>query len=58
MRKYRFNPYLKMEYDRKHNELIMSPETFKMWVETFKQCSDRQNAQFYMVFDYFTRKEK
>ena len=58
MKRYRFNPYLQMNYDTKHDELIMSPKVLKMWLETFKQCSDRQNQNLYEVLDYFTRKEK
>ena len=58
MKRYRFNPYLEMNYDVKHDELVMSPKVFKMWLETFKQCSDEQNENLYKVLDYFTRKEK
>ena len=53
--RYRYNPYLRMNYDTKHNEIIMTPQVFKMWLETFKMCSDKQNEEFYKILDYFTR---
>lgn len=54
----RKNPYLKMKYDTKTNELTMSPETFKMWIETIKQVSPRQENQIYKVLNHLTRRTK
>lgn len=52
------NPYLKMKYNTKTNELTMSPETFKMWIETIKQVSPRQEHQIYKVLNHFIRRSK
>lgn len=49
------NSYLKMKYNTETNELIMSPKTFKMWIETIKQVSPRQENQIYKVLNHFTR---
>lgn len=51
------SPYLRMKYNTKTNELTMSPETFKMWIETIKQVSPRQENQIYKVLNHFTREE-
>ncbi len=51
------NPYLRMKYNTETNELIMTPETFKMWLETIKQVSPRRENQIYRVLNHFTREE-
>ena len=53
----RKSPYLKMKYNTETNELTMSPETFKMWMETVKQMSPRQENQMYKVLNHFTREK-
>ena len=53
----KYNPYLQMAYDTRTNKLIMTPETFKMWAETFEVISEEQKEYIYKVFKYFTRKE-
>lgn len=49
------NSYLEMKYNTETNELIMTPEIFKMWIETIKQVSPRQENQIYKILNHFTR---
>ena len=49
------NSYLKMKYNTETNELIMTPETFKMWIKTIKQVSTRQESRIYQVLNHFTK---
>ena len=53
----RRSPYLKMKYNTETNELTMSPETFKMWMETIKQMSPRQENQMYKNLNHFIKKK-
>jgi hypothetical protein len=52
----KYNPYLEMTY--KNGKLIMTPETFKMWLQTYKLCNERQMSNIIKRVDYFTRDKK
>ena len=52
----KYNPYLEMTY--KNGKLIMTPETFKMWLQTYKLCNERQMSNIIERVDYFTRDKK
>ena len=52
----KYNPYLEMTY--KNGKLIMTPETFKMWLQTYKLCDERQMSNIIERVDYFTRDKK
>lgn len=54
----RYNPYFEMKYNPRTNVLKMTPEIFKMWIETFKEFSPEQEEHIYKAFEFFTRKEK
>lgn len=52
----KYNPYLEMTY--KNDKLIMTPKTFKMWLQTYKMCDERQMSNIIKIVNYFTRNEK
>ena len=54
----RYNPYLKMKYNPKTDEITITSHSFKMWAETFRQISPEQFSQFMETLNYFTDTER